>query len=94
MQTKTDLYWKQYDTEPARTVPSAGTSGGTHAVGPSASPAERGLQSSKAPNAEERAHREEAWRMAQAAHTATLPEGTTERDARRSWEAVEWQTRR
>lgn len=90
-QTKTDLYWKQYDTEPARTVPTAATPGGTPAVGPSASPAERGLQPSKAPNAEERAHREEAWRMAQTAHTATLPEGTKERDARRSWEALEWQ---
>lgn len=81
----------RHRTEPARTVPSAGIPGGTPAVGPSASPAERGLQPSKAPNAEERAHREEAWRMAQAAHTATLPEGTKERDARRSWEALEWQ---
>lgn len=85
MQTKTDLYWQQYDTETARTVAAAA------AAGAAAAPAERGMSPNKAPTAAERAHRQEAWRLAQEGYAATLPAGTTQAETRQAWTDLEWQ---
>lgn len=91
MQNKTDRYWKEYDTEPARTVPTSSVRSDPRPEATQPTERERGLQPSKAPTAEERSHREEAWRMAQAAHRETLPETTSVRDARKAWDGLEWQ---
>ena len=93
MPTKTDLYWKQYDTVQARTI---GASPGEAAAAPavaasSAAAAERGFAPSKAPTAAERAHRENAWAAAQAAHAASMPAGTTAAGAAAAWKDLEWQ---
>jgi len=101
MPAKTEGYWRHYDTDAARTVPASASY--RPKPGPAAdlasSPvddaaagvsAERGVAPSKAPNADERAHREQAWRMAEAAHAANLPEGTDPRAARHVWEELEW----
>jgi len=101
MPAKTEVYWRHYDTDAARTVPASpsyrpqpgpAAQPVSSPVGgvPAGVPSERGVAPSKAPNADERAHREQAWRMAQAAHAAALPEGTDPRAARRSWEELEW----
>lgn len=101
MPAKTDVYWRHYDTDAARTVPASPSSrpqpgpaadpvSGPVAAAPAEVSAERGVAPSKAPNADERVHREQAWRMAQAAHDASLPEGTDPRAGRRAWEELEW----
>lgn len=96
MQTKTDLYWKQYDTEQARTLPAgqgAANSTARPAVAPSETASERGMAPTKAGTAQERSRRESAWALAEQRHTADMPEGTTPAQAQQAWKALEWQER-
>ncbi|GEM_PF-1854734 len=96
MQTKTDLFWKQYDTQQARTLPPGKGAPPPPAarVGASAVDAsERGMAPSKASTAEERAHRAAAWAMAEASHAAVLPAGTSPEQAKATWKALDWQER-
>lgn len=96
MPTKTDLFWKQYDTEQARTIPGGqvtSPSAGPPAVAPAAAATERGMAPTKAATAEERARREAAWALAEQRHTAGLPAGTSPEQAKAAWKALEWQER-
>lgn len=92
MPTKTDLYWKKYDTVQARTISAAQAAAAAAPV--TAAPAvaaERGIAPSKAATAAEREHRENAWAAAQAGHAATMPAGTPAEAAAAAWKDLEWQ---
>lgn len=91
MTTKTDLYWKKYDTVQARTIGATPGEAAPRVAAPAGAAAERGIAPSKAPTAVERAHRENAWAAAQAAHAAAMPAGTTAAAAAAAWKDLEWQ---
>ncbi len=87
IEAKTDLYWRHYDTVPARTVNLDALPAATAAAaGP-----ERGLSPSKASTEAERLHRQQAWTMAQAEFAATMPAGTTRAQAASAWHHLDWQ---
>lgn len=79
MAAKTGLYWKHYDTDPARTIAAAGTAA-----------AERGVSPRKASTPEEREHRTEAWRIARESFVNDNPE-LTRREAMEEWNKLAWQ---
>lgn len=73
---KTDMYWKAYDTEQARSI-----GGGK---------VERGMSPSKASTPGEKEHRTKAWAMANARFASEHPE-LTPREAERAFKQLDWQ---
>lgn len=95
MPTKTELFWKHYDTEQARTLHAAPGTPTPARVGssPAVAASERGMAPTKAATAEERTRRESAWALAEQGHANDLPAGTSREQAQQAWKELEWQER-